>query len=69
MSDSTKPLRKVTVRLYEGDIERINALYPDMGHNKFVRELVHAKLRVEENKRNKTVAAIELPTGLETSDV
>lgn len=37
---SPEPLKKVTLNLYERDVERMEALYPKAGYTVAVRELV-----------------------------
>ena len=42
---SEQPLVKVTLRLYDGDKEILDELYPEKRHNLIIRELVHMHIR------------------------
>ena len=46
-------LEKVTIRLYTGDKEKINALFPTIGHNKMIRKLIRRTLKHIEEKINR----------------
>ena len=39
------PLMKVTLNLYDGDFQRLQALYPRIGASKVIRTLVHSHLK------------------------
>ena len=39
------PLEKISIRLYEGDKDAINALYPVQGHNAVIRKLVNDHIK------------------------
>lgn len=45
MSKSDIPLHKHTLNLYEGDMEELQDLYPEVGGGLIVRKLVRAHLR------------------------
>ena len=38
-------LIKVTIRLYVGDKERLDELYPEQRHNFIIRELIHKHIK------------------------
>lgn len=42
---SELPLVKVTVRIFTGDKEILDELYPNQGHNIIIRELVHQHIK------------------------
>lgn len=46
----TRPLQKVTIRLYAGDFERLGCLFPKMGANKAIREILRRKIETIEAK-------------------
>lgn len=46
---SDRPLEVVTLRLYEGDRERMRDLYPSLGYNRAIREIIHKHLRQAES--------------------
>jgi len=39
------PLMKVTLNLYDGDFQKLQALYPRLGASKVIRVLVHHHLK------------------------
>jgi len=39
------PLMKVTLNLYDGDFQKLQALYPRIGASKVIRVLVHSHLK------------------------
>lgn len=41
---SDYPMQKVTLNLYEGDMDRLMTLYPKFGAGRIIRELVRAHL-------------------------
>jgi len=43
---------KLSIRLYEGDKERLAAYYPELGYTKAIRELVHRTLRRMDERLN-----------------
>jgi len=45
MARPRRQLEKVTLRLYLGDKERVTSYFPEMGHTKAIRELIHRTLR------------------------
>lgn len=48
MGRLSKPLEMVSVRIYAGDKERLQKMYPSVPHNRAIREIVHKHLnRVE----------------------
>lgn len=50
MARHRRQTEKVTVRLYEGDKERLNAYFPTQRYTKIIRELVHRTLRQLDEK-------------------
>ena len=43
-------LEKVTLRLFTGDIARIKEYYPNLGHNRAIREIISKHLRSLDEK-------------------
>lgn len=54
---SALDLEKVTIRVHAGDIAEINALYPELGYNAVIRELVHAHIRRKKHEQSKLTHA------------
>ena len=48
--DPTKSKTKVNIRLFDGDLERLQSFYPDTPYNKVIRLLLHAHLNGLEKK-------------------
>lgn len=53
---------KVTIRLYTGDKDWLSAMFPNIGYNKVIRELVHKFRRGVEEKSNHQQTA-NIPEG------
>lgn len=51
---ASEPLHKHTLNLFEGDYERIQALYPDIGAATIIRQVVRSYLDNVEKKTRKT---------------
>lgn len=45
----------ITIRIYAGDIERLERFFPSLKYNMAIRELLHQRLNEIEEKYNQTV--------------
>jgi len=57
---ATQSLEKVTLRLFAGDKERIDELFPTMGHNKAIRLIVRKFIKEQQEARNKAAGKVEV---------
>lgn len=54
------PLKKITIKLFDGDVDRFLQLYPRLGVSKFLRESLHRHLRkVEESVQRAPQPVVE----------
>lgn len=51
-------LKKVTVKLFEGDFEAMQDLYPKSGANKIIREMIHRHIAVCKELAQKNQGAL-----------
>jgi len=52
MSNESKPLEKITLRVFKGDIDRMSKYYPKVGYNRAIRTLISEHLKVLDEKVN-----------------
>lgn len=55
---SQHPLKKHTTNLYEGDMETLRTLHPELGAGMVLREVVRAYIRKIQEQHAQTAAAI-----------
>lgn len=55
-----RPTEKITIRLFEGDRERLTKLYPENGYNQVIRSLVHQHCRVKEEELQRAAQKLDL---------
>ena len=48
---------KKTIRLIEGDTEKMNLFYPEAGYNRAIRALVHQHIRALEEKLSRRISS------------
>lgn len=53
-------LEKVTVRLFRGDKDEIDAMFPNLGHNRVIRQLVRNLLKGIKERAQKTQGNLEI---------
>lgn len=53
---SQRPIKKHTLRLYDGNTELLDQFYPDIGHNAVIRALVDKFCRGLQEKLNKKLS-------------
>lgn len=56
MKRSEFPIKKHTIRLYEGDTEKLDLFYPELGHNAVIRETVHRLVKRTEERYNRRIS-------------
>jgi ribonuclease PH len=55
-----RPLQKVTLNLFAGDYNQMQALYPRAGAGKIIRELVRRHLRDNESRHNRPASDLAI---------
>lgn len=61
-SRSNRNLEKVTIRLNQGDSERLRAYYPNLGYNEAIRQLVEKHLRqLDERTQRRVQSSVPTP--------
>jgi len=54
-----QPLKKYTIRLVEGDPERLDKFFPGLGHNAVIRAVVNRLVKRLEEKLNRKLTSQE----------
>ena len=55
-----EPMEKVTIRLFVGDKDRVQAYYPTAGHNEVIRKLVRKHLKMLDAEAEKRIEQVEV---------
>lgn len=58
---SRKPLQKVTINLYHGDLAELETMYPQLGATVAVREIVHNYIRNINTKVEEPIPPVVSP--------
>lgn len=60
MKKAERPLSKVTINLFEGDMEKLQDLYPDVGASAIIRRLIEQYLKQVEGSGGRLNAEVEI---------
>lgn len=60
---------KVTLRLYEEDVETLKTFFPTGGYNAAIRNMVNRLVKELQKKTSERLSALEMASGPESIDV